>query len=136
MKNSNENPIHQEFYQHLGRLFYAMAAADQVVRKEEIESLHKMVRKEWLEMDDEVDSFGTDSAFQIEIVFDWMDANKPDAESAYQRFAEYYESHKSLFTPRVKEKILRTTRKIGTSFRDMNKSELIMSAQLENLFKK
>lgn len=135
MKKGAKNQMLQEFYQNLGRLFYAMAAADKVVRKEEVDTLQEVVRKEWLDPDDGVDAFGTDAAFQIEIIFDWMDAHKPDAGASFQTFSEYYKNHQEFFTDEMEHKILKTAREIGASFRDLNKSELVLMAQLESLFK-
>jgi len=134
MKNILNTELHQRFYQNLGRLFYAVAAADKIVRKEEVDTLKEVVGKEWLEEDHIKDDFGTDSAFQIEIVFDWLDANKPEAEEAFDRFADFYREHKELFNSNIKEKILTACREIASAFRGKNKSELVMLAKLETLF--
>ncbi|NGY36599.1 hypothetical protein FQU23_003625 [Flavobacterium sp. XN-5] len=45
---------------------------DKTVQKEEIEKLKELVQKEWLPVEDSSDIFGSDSAYQIEIVFDWL----------------------------------------------------------------
>lgn len=135
MKNTNNTELHQKFYQNLGRIFYAVAAADGVVKKEEADSLKNVVREEWLKLDDIKDDFGTDSAFQIEIVFDWLDANKPEPEDSFERFAGFYKEHKELFTSEIKEKILNASSEIASAFRGKNKSELVMLAKLDTLFK-
>lgn len=135
MKNYLNSETHQKFYQNLGKLFYAIAAADRVVRKEEVDSLKKVVKEEWLKEDNIKDDFGTDSVFQIEIVFDWMDANKPVAEEAFKRFEEFYHDHHSLYSKELKEKIINTCREIASAFRGNNKSELVMLAKLQTLFK-
>ncbi len=59
-----------QFYQKLGKLFYAIAASDQVVRKVEHDKLKEIIKTEWLSVDDYEDDFHTDAAYQIEIVFD------------------------------------------------------------------
>ena len=126
--------LHEQFYQNLGRLFYAIAAADKVIRKEEVAILKSMVEREWKKQEDTKDVFGTDSAYQIEIVFDWLDANKPEAEEAFERFTHFYKEHKELFPDNIKEKLMRTSNEIASAFRDKNKSELIMLAKLQTLF--
>ncbi len=128
--------LQQKFYQNLGRLFYAIAAADSIVRKEEIESVKEIVKTEWLQRDGVVDDFGTDAAFQIEIILDWMDANKPDPQSAFQTFSEFYSLHTELFSGEVKKLILKAAREIASSFKGNNKSELVLLAKLQTLFKK
>lgn len=134
MDNIIRSPLSEEFYQNLGRLFYAVASADRVIRKEEIEVLKRVVEKEWMKKDRSKDIYGTDTALQIEIVFDWLDANKPEAEESFERFAEFYKDHKGLFTDSVKDDLMATSNEIASAFRDKNKSELIMLAKLQTLF--
>ncbi len=127
--------LQQKFYQHLGRLFYAIAAADRVIHKEEVEAVKGIVKKEWLHRDEVTDEFGTDAAFQIEIIFDWMDANKPDPQSAFETFSDFYRKHSELFSEEIKNLILQASREIASSFRGQNKSELVMLAKLQTIFK-
>lgn len=134
MMNMSRSPQPEEFYQNLGRLFYAVAAADHVIRKEEVEALKEVVEKEWMKRDRSKDVYGTDSALQIEIVFDWLDANKPEAEESFERFADFYKDHKELFPDSTKEDLMVTSNEIASAFRDKNKSELIMLAKLQTLF--
>lgn len=61
-----------ELYQNLGKLFYAVAIADKSIRPIEVEKMKEDVRKYWLTVDGVEDEFGTDAAYQIEIVFDWL----------------------------------------------------------------
>lgn len=131
MKKTLTRELHQKFYQNLGRVFYAIAAADGIVRKEEVDSLKRIVREEWLDLDDYTDEFGTDSAFQIEIIFEWLDANKPDPQEAFQNFVEFHGENKGLFNKQINEKILAASRKIAAAFRGKNKSELVMLARLQ-----
>lgn len=128
--------LQQKFYQNLGRLFYAIAAADSVVRKEEIAAVKEIIKTEWLKRDGILDDFGSDAAFQIEIIFDWMDANKPDAQSAFDSFSDFYNLHSELFSEEVKKMILQAARGIASSFKGKNKSELVMLAKLQTLLKK
>ena len=49
MKSTPE--IENLFYQNLGKLFYAIAAADKVVREEEVNILKQIVNTDWLFLD-------------------------------------------------------------------------------------
>ena len=40
-----------EFYQHLGKLFYAIAAADKKVHPDEFNKLKELVKLKWLHLD-------------------------------------------------------------------------------------
>ena len=73
MKPSSNTMIH--FYQQLGKLFYGIASADKTVGKEEIAQLKEIVKKEWVPIENTFNEFGDDSAYQIEIVFDWLVEN-------------------------------------------------------------
>jgi hypothetical protein len=55
------------FYQKTGELFYAIAAADKVVRKSEYQSLKKMVQSDWKDLDDLQDEYGVDAAYQLKV---------------------------------------------------------------------
>ncbi len=128
--------LHVSFYQEIGQLFYAVAAADKVVRKSEYDALRKFIREEWLSLDDYKDTFGSDAAFQVEIVFDWFDYEQMNAKDCFESFSEFYKEHPSLFTPERKQLILKTAHAIANAFAGKNKSELIFLSRLSLLFKK
>ena len=126
-----------KFYQNLGKLFYAIAAADKHVRGVEFNKLKELVKKHWLEVDVIEDAFHTDAAYQIEIVFDWLDKEKNlDAKVCYDAFVNYKNEQPHLFTYDVKKLILRTAHAIAASFSGLNKSELILLAKLDLELKK
>jgi len=120
-----------KFYQNLGKLFYAIAAADKNVREAEVNKLKGIVKKEWLNIDDIEDEFGTDAAYQVEVVFDWLTKEEDfDAKACYDDFVAYKNDQPYLFTKKVKYLILRTANAIAASFSGMNKSELMLLAKL------
>lgn len=133
--NTTEN-TRITFYQNLGKLFYAIAASDNVVRESEYKSLKKIVKSEWLKVDDIVDEFGEDAAFQIEIVFDWMDYETPNAENCFMEFESFFTKNKSRFTDPIKQLIWNTANAIAGAFSGKNKSELMMLGRLKLIFKK
>jgi hypothetical protein len=126
------------FYQELGKIFYAIAAADEVVKKEELETLRALVRSEWLDLDQTFDEFGTDLAYQIDVVFDWLDDKKAKANAldALKSLEAFKKDHPSMFTPLVNDLILKTARAIMSSFHGNNKSELVVMSRLEVLLTK
>lgn len=127
----------QRFYQNLGKLFYAIAACDGVVRAIEFEKLKILVKQTWLGVDDIHDVFGTDAAYQIEIVFDWL--NKEDlldVEICFEDFVTYKKEQTHLFTNDVRRLILKTASAIAHEFSGINKAELMMLAKLDIELKK
>jgi len=123
-------------YQEIGQLFYAVAAADKVVRKAEYEALRKLVKQEWSSMSEYTDEFGAKAVYQMEIVFDWFDYEQLDANNCFESFSQYYKDHKSLFTEPQKQLIWKTANAIANSFAGTNKSELILLTKLHFLLQK
>ncbi|GAB5472005.1 MAG: hypothetical protein Mars2KO_01040 [Maribacter sp.] len=125
--------IGNEFYQSLGKLFYAVAMADKNVRPIEIERLNEDVQKYWLSVDAIEDEFGTDAGYQIAIVFDWLQQEEKESNTYYQEFADFYHEHPSKFNTTIKQLIFKTADDIASSFANKNKSELILLAKLRLL---
>ena len=124
------------FYQKMGELFYAIAAADKVVRKAEYDTLKNIVSEQWKNLDDYEDPFHTDAAYQIEVVFDWFDYEQLDANDCFESFADYKKEHPKLFTKERKDIIWKTANAIATSFAGKNKSEVVMLSKLKILLEK
>ncbi|HXH19315.1 MAG TPA: hypothetical protein VNJ07_09560, partial [Chitinophagales bacterium] len=76
-------PLWLTFYQKLGHLCYAIAAADEKLTPAETSQLKRLVTEEWLEVEDSLDEYGEDAAFQAEIVFDWLSDSYVSSEDAF-----------------------------------------------------
>ncbi|WP_308992868.1 hypothetical protein QLS71_015595 [Mariniflexile litorale] len=121
-----------EFYRNLGKLFYAMAAVDGNVKPIEFDKLKTLVKKEWLVVDDLEDTFGTDAAYQIEIVFDWLNEDEElNVKVCFKDFINYKKSQSHLFTQDIRRLILKTASAIAYAFSGINKSELTLLAKLD-----
>jgi len=126
-----------KFYRNLGKLFYAIAVSDGTVRPIEVDKLKALVKKEWLAIDDLEDTFGVDAAYQIEVVFDWLNYDEePNAQLCYNDFIAYKNAQPHLFTDAVKKLILKTASTIAYAFSGINKSELVIMAKLDMELKK
>lgn len=124
------------FYQNLGHLFYAVAAADKVVRASELETLHALVLSKWIPLGEAEDEFHTDLGYHIEIVFEYLKHNATPAEDSFERFSNYAQEHPGEFTRKRKEMIWQTANDIAEAFSGTNKSELIMLSKLRLLMNK
>jgi len=121
----------QKLYQNLGKLFYAVAASDKVVHEEEKKTLKKIVKVDWVNVDEFKDEYGSDAAYLIEIIFDWLDENQPPAFTAFEDFKDFKKDHEEFFTPAINKLIWKTADQIASSFSGKNKSELILLSQLK-----
>jgi hypothetical protein len=131
MNPSDKNMV--RFYQQLGKLFYSIASVDKTVRKEEIIRLKQIVKTEWLPLENTHDKFGSDSAYQIEIVFDWLAENDCEMYQTLTDLEIFKKEHDSLFIPPVNALILKTANAIAKSFSGKNKSEHVLMSRLSEL---
>lgn len=131
MKPSYQTMLH--FYQQLGKLFYSIAAVDGTVREEEIKKLIEIVHKEWVPIEDTLNEYGDDSAYQIEIVFDWLIEKDGNMGKVIPGFRNFKKEHPSLFTPQISQLIIKTAMAIAESFSKKNKSELKLITELRDV---
>ncbi|RRN77096.1 hypothetical protein EIM50_21345 [Pseudoxanthomonas sp. SGD-10] len=124
---------YEKLYQELGKIFYAVSVCDNCIRKEEINALKKIIREKWVDFEDTLDQFNTDTAFLIETVFDWLIDQKWDAKNALSSFEKFKKEHESLFNRELKALILTTVNRIAESFASKNKSELIFISKLQQI---
>ena len=123
--------LNTNFYKNVAKLFYAIAAVDKVIKEEEFTALKKIVKKEWLTLDESEDEYSTDAAYQIEFVFEGLQFKGLDAYDCYNEFIEYKNKHSYFFTDQLNSLIMKTADKIASSYAGKNKSELIMLAKLD-----
>jgi hypothetical protein len=126
---------YQKIYENLGYLFYAIAAADQRVHPAEIEKLRALIAREWLPLENSIDSYGTDAAHYINISFEYLLNEGIPANEAYSVFSDYYQQHQAAFSKDLKKKISTTASAIAKAFADRNKNEKEYIDQLHRLLK-
>ncbi len=131
----NSQKIGNELYQNLGKLFYAIAMADNTIRPIEVKRLKEAIKEKWLDVDEVEDEFGEDAAYQIEIVFDWLQEEEKEGQIYFEEFKEFFQEHKDRITPNMTTLIWRTAESIAASFAGKNKSELIILAKLKLFLK-
>jgi hypothetical protein len=134
MQQKEETMI--SLYQLLGRIFYAAAQADGVIQDKEVTTLKTIVRDVWLDFEDALDLHGSDAAYQIEIVFDFLLENEVQVEDVMNEVREFKNIHSSVFTEKLTELIMATSYQIASSFARRNKSELVFLSQLRNVLEK
>lgn len=123
------------FYQNLGKLFYAIAAADKVIREEEVKKLKQIVNTEWLNFGGLKVKPEIDAMRQIKITFDQLAQQTQNPNDSMADFKLFKKTHEDLFTDDVKQLIWKTASAITTAFSGRNKSELILLAELGIILK-
>lgn len=121
-----------EFYQNLGKLFYAIAASDNSVREAEIDKLKEIVKKEWLTTNLIEDAIKKNAEDSIVNTFKWLqNDNEYNAETCYNSFVAFKKVNEKLFTHKINALIIKTAQAIAYSFSGINKQELIMLTKLK-----
>jgi len=132
-----ENNIYPEaFYQKLGYLFYSVANSDRRVSPNEVNTLQQIIREDWISLDDQHDAYGSDTAYQIHIIFDFLLEKEYNSENAYNVFSRYFKEHIQLFSDDVIDRIFHSANRISDSLNGSNKSELLALARLHMLLGK
>lgn len=121
------------FYQKLGHLCYAIAAADKKLTSAEETALKRLVTAEWLEVEDSLDEFGEDAAFQTEIVFDWLHERHVSSEDAFGVFSKFFTAHPQFFNNSLKKGIWNTANAVADAFHGKNRAESELLAHLKKL---
>lgn len=134
MHKPYSNTVGNKFYQKVGNLFFAVAMADGSVHRKEVDKLKSFVTEKWLPLDDIEDEFGTDAAYQVEIVFDWLVENEKTSAECFTDFTDFYKEHKNVFSDKVKALVFETANAIAYSFSGKNKAELVLLGKLQLLF--
>lgn len=129
---TKSNKMRLQFYQNLGKLFYAIAGIDRNVREEELEKLKDIVKREWMNSNPYKDVSETHIEAAIIDTFKWLQTdNEYNAEACYNSFLIYLKENIELFTADINQLIIKTARAIAYSFSGINKNELILLTKLE-----
>jgi hypothetical protein len=133
--NAEEHKI-ISFYQHLGKLFYAIALADKKIKKVEFEMLKKQISL--LNVNENLIATAPeiDIEHHITSTFAILYIEETAAKTCFDDFITFKKTYESLFTPSLKNSILKIAGKIASSSANLNKSELMMLAKLSIELKK
>jgi hypothetical protein len=126
----------EAFYQKLGYLFYSIANSDRRVSPNEVNTLQQIIREDWISLDDHQDAYGSDTAYQIHIIFDFLREKEYNSENAYNVFSRYFKEHIHLFSDDIIDRIFHSANRISASLNGSNKSELRALARLHMLLGK
>jgi uncharacterized protein (DUF927 family) len=122
------------FYKKVGELFYAIAAIDNRVRKEE-----------YLSFKNSLNSYGnlfeaieTDKSLApvdiLESAFKQAYQKEKDPETCFEDFVKYKRNNPELFTVARNKVVWDTANLIANSFSKVNKSEIILLQKLKMIF--
>ncbi len=120
----------QLFYKELGRLLYAIAAADGTVNEKEVATLKRVVSELLVPVEVTTDHFGTDQAYITEFEFDVLADRGASVEGAFDSFIAYMARHRNDLTPERRELIYAAANAVASAFHGVNAKELPLLIEL------
>jgi len=93
------------------------------------------VLKDLVPLENSTDEFGTDSAFYVEMEFDFLNENFYDPDVAFNSFISYVENHYTAFDSHVKEVVINVAETLIKSFHETNIQDHNYLIKLRETFK-
>lgn len=124
--------LYKEFYSELGKLIYALVKANGKVSLKEEEVLHKIVTEELVPNEKDHDEYGTDSAYYVEMEFEFLKENLVDPKDAFQSFIDYVSDHHTAFNVRLRTITINLATRISESYYGINRYEKEMLIKLKD----
>lgn len=121
------------FYKELGRLLYAIAAADGQVNRKEVETVKWVVKDLLVPVEAGMDHHGTDQAFITEFEFDTLLERTATCEEAYASFTAYMDLHRHHLPKERRELIYNCAESVAHAMHGVNSKELPLLIDLHRL---
>lgn len=118
------------FYKELGRLLYAIAAADGRISDQEVAALKRIVKEELVPQEASTDHFGTDQAYITEFEFEVLADRGATSEEAFDSFITYMARHRTDLVDERRELIFRAADIVARAFHGVGKKEMPFLSEL------
>jgi uncharacterized tellurite resistance protein B-like protein len=114
---------HQLFYKELGRLLYAIAAADGRVSPAEVRRLHEVVAQVLVPAEPATDKYGTDQAWITEFEFDVLAEQGADPQGEFDSFIAYLSQHRREVSDDLRGTVLLAAEAVAGAFQGISRKE-------------
>lgn len=105
----------REFFEQLGKLFYALAK-DRSIDPIEISELKMLISKDWMSQPQDSDLPIPQDVHFMFVEMDTLQALETSSTEAYTSFAQFYTLYPEVFTSELVDRILETATAINTLF--------------------
>jgi hypothetical protein len=120
------------FYKELGKLLYAIAAADNNISDAERKTLGKEISERLLHKEIATDKYGTNKAWETQFAFETADDAGTSSDDAFHEFLSYTKAYKNELSDDEVDICLKLADHIADSYHHINKKENKLLAQLRN----
>ena len=125
--------VYKNLYREVGNLFYAIAAIDRKISKNEKKMITSLVNYNWKPLENSTDTFGSDAANIILFQLDVNEGMDAAAEEKFESFVYFFEENYPEIAPVLREKILSSARNIAETTRKINNAEFKILMKLRYL---
>jgi tellurite resistance protein len=122
----------QDLYFSIGKIFYAIAAADKHVKPTEIEKLQKIIKSDWEQIDTGENKISINGSQLITQEFERLLSQNANAHDCIAEFKTFVKKNPLEFNEKMKKLIMKTANAIADIYGGKNKSELFMLLSLHN----
>lgn len=123
----------KQYYKELGKLVYAVAAADGMVQAEERNELHQFVLKEMAYNEHSVDSSGMNQAFYVDFEFDVAEENHLSSGQILNAFIKFVQSNIEPHDDVLIGNSLKLLERVSVAYSKHNEKSIIESVRQELL---
>ena len=120
------------FYQKLGKLLYAVAAADEKVTPQERIALNNEIRERLLHKERDTDGYGTNEAWLTDFSFETAEDLLLAPSESFQEFLDFAKLYKNELSEDEIEICLRLSDHMANAYHQINKKENKILSQLRN----
>ena len=120
------------FYKELGKLLYAIAAADNNISAAERKSLGKEITERLLHKERSTDRYGTSKAWDTQFSFETSEDQGVTADDAFDEFLGYIKTYKNDLKEDEVDICLKLADHIADSYHHINKKENKLLSQLRH----
>lgn len=118
----------------LGKLFFAIAMADNKITPEEITALKSTILHKWHIAKYPTNESNLEVQYSILSIFNKLHRTKAESDRCFLEFRLFFLEHKKIFNEELRKLIWHTAQAIASSYANKNKSELVLLAKLKLLF--
>jgi len=126
---------YKKFYEELGNLFYAIAAADKKIIPEERKRVDDVIRFSWKLLNNGTDRFGTNEAYRIRFEFDTMEEFRSKPGDAWKSFLAYFNKNKKEMDHDLRLRVFNSASHIAEGMKSMNGEKKAYLTKLKKLMK-
>lgn len=115
----------KQYYKELGKLVYAVAAADGTIQQEERDILREMVVKELAAREKNVDSSGMNKAFYVDFEFDALEETQPALPALIQSFNHFVQRNAEPQDKDLLERSVRLLEKVAYAYTHQKEKDIL-----------